>query len=92
MMMDSQGFIWLGSDNYVYRFDGVHVVPYSLVLENSDKVVLVKDIVETTDGKIIVGADNGLYCMDKTANGPIEARPFMRDKITDVESLSLHPD
>ena len=92
MMMDSQGFIWLGSDNYVYRFDGVHVVPYSLVLENSDKVVLVKDIVETSDGKIIVGADNGLYCMDKTANGPIEARPFMRDKITDVESLSLHPD
>ncbi len=92
MMMDSRGFVWLGSDNYVYRFDGVHVAAYSLVSENSDKVVLVKDMVETPSGNIIVAADNGLFCMDMTSKGQIEVKPFMRDKITDVESLSLHPD
>ena len=60
--------------------------------ENSDKVVLVKDMVETPSGNIIVAADNGLFCMDMTSKGQIVAKPFMRDKITDVESLSLHSD
>lgn len=92
ILMDSDGFVWLGSDNYIYRFDGVHVVPYSLVEEDSDKVILVSDIVQTPDGKIIIATDCGLFSMDKSAEGYLHAYPMLRDKISSVKGLSLHPD
>lgn len=92
IMMDSDGFVWLGSDNYIFRFDGVHVIPYSLVAEDSDKVVLVSDIVQTSDGKIIIATDCGLFSMEDTGEGHMHAHPMLRDKITAVKGLSLHPD
>lgn len=92
IMEDSGGFVWLGSDNYVYRFDGVHIVPYPLVHDDSDKVILVSDIVETREGKIIVATDSGLFSMEESPEGHMRAHPFLQDKIPAVKSLSIHPD
>lgn len=93
ILKDSDGFIWLGSDNQVFRYDGIHAIPYNLDSGSTDRrYILVKDMVETPSGDIIVATDCGLFSLSGKESDSAEAVPFLQDRIAVANSLALHPD
>jgi signal transduction histidine kinase/ligand-binding sensor domain-containing protein len=62
---DSTGFIWLASQNKLFRYDGSHFKQYSYNLNNPDKSMLpaqkINSLFTDSEGKLWVGAENGIF-------------------------------
>lgn len=58
LAQDADGFIWLGTDEGLCRFDGMSFVPF-LIIENGPSPAVMALL---ADGdRLLVGTDNGLY-------------------------------
>lgn len=62
MLQDSRGYIWMGTDAGVARFDGQKFTSYNKTNGLSDNVV--RSILEDSRGNIWIGTDNGLTFYD----------------------------
>ena len=60
---DSCGYMWMGTSTSVERFDGIHLKHYPIPGEN-EKLKWVNTIVETSDNRIWMGNDMGLWQVD----------------------------
>lgn len=58
---DSQGFVWLGTDNCLDRFDGVKVRRYEFRGVDSGRKKRVNSVAETTNHQLWVGNGIGLW-------------------------------
>jgi len=56
LMQDKQGFIWVATDAGLSRFDGKKFV----TIINNFPSLYVKDVLQTSDGKIVVSTDGGI--------------------------------
>ena len=68
---DSEGFVWLGTDNCLDRFDGVKVRHYEFRGVDSGRKKRVNCITETADNQLWVGNGIGLWRLNR-ANGQLE--------------------
>lgn len=86
VMQDSRGFIWLGTNDGLNRFDGLNFKVYRRV--ESDTLSLGSNFIhclqETKDGKILVGTKEGLYSFDSSTEKfhhvKLDGKPFGMDK------------
>ena len=68
---DSEGFVWLGTDNCLDRFDGVKVRHYEFRGVDSGRKKRVNCITETADNQLWVGNGIGLWRLNRV-NGQLE--------------------
>lgn len=87
IFQDKHGFIWLGSDNGLVKFNGYNSIFYSTTNSNLS-CNRINKITEDRQGNIWVGTDKGLNIFDRTKN---EFRAFrttdhglQSDKINDL--------
>ncbi len=64
---DSTGFMWIGTDNCLDRFDGINFKHYYFNTTNKNKE-RVKAIVETRRNELYVGNANGLWKINRKTN------------------------
>ena len=62
---DSEGFVWLGTDNCLDRFDGVKVRHYEFRGVDSGRKKRVNCITETADNQLWVGNGIGLWRLNR---------------------------
>ena len=78
VIQDSKGFIWVGGNNGLYRFDGQHFIPYLSALK--DTIGLrdnkINTLLETSDGNLYIGTPKGLHVM---RSGTINYIPLKAD-------------
>ena len=65
---DSEGFVWLGTDNCLDRFDGVKVKHFEFRGVEEVRKKRVSAIVETSDKQLWVGNGIGLWRLNRTKN------------------------
>jgi len=73
--IDQQGYLWVGGDNGLFRFDGKRVESIGLPF--------VKTVKRSSDGKLLVLSDDGLFSINPGAFGW-----FMDTLLTVEQSLS----
>ena len=66
---DSTGFIWIGTDNSLDRFDGVEFKHYKFNSGNINKK-RVRVITETFSGQLYIGNGIGLWKLDRQKEQP----------------------
>lgn len=66
---DSDGFVWLGTDNCLDRFDGVKVKHFEFRGVEDVRRKRVCGIAETADKQLWVGNGIGLWRLNRTSNG-----------------------
>ena len=64
LYQDSEGFIWIGTNNGLARYDGSNVVSYTGHLENYS---FLYEVVEGYDGSLLLATDKGLVILDKVS-------------------------
>ncbi len=64
---DSEGFVWIGTNSTVERFDGVQMEHYQFA-EGGTPDYLVNTIIETPDKQVWVGNVKGLWKVDHKEN------------------------
>ncbi|MBX2818609.1 MAG: hypothetical protein KTR29_02970 [Rhodothermaceae bacterium] len=86
LLQDSQGFIWVGTDQGLVRYDGYDFVPFFLGVSDSLKssIVNVGELFEDVLGNIWVGGFEGLVMLDPVT---MEETQYYSDS-TDIETLS----
>lgn len=84
LYQDSEGFVWIGTNNGLARYDGTNVISYSGYLQEYS---FLYEVIEDSDGRLLLATDKGLVILDKMT-GRAEA---MVDGIA-VSSLSKDPD
>jgi PAS domain S-box-containing protein len=69
---DVQGFLWLGTDDGVYRFDGERFARFSVDDGLTSSLIYVVGI--APEGEVCVGANNGMSCWDGTRFSQAQTR------------------
>ncbi len=69
LFQDRIGFVWAGTENGVFRYDGQHFQRYGSAEGLPRDVVL--SLGETPDGRVLVGYRAGLYEQDGNRFGPV---------------------
>lgn len=85
MRQDAEGFVWIGSENGLYRFDGVNFEVYSGQTESQfiHRLHLV-------DGQPLFVNDKGLYRAESDREGG-RLTPLLEGSITESDSLPFYP-
>ena len=96
VIRDNSGYIWIGSDNGLFRFDGIHFDVYSLhtksqhinqILQRSDDLLFVNDMsiyqIEDLDSAPVVNMvrEGGI---DESSDHPFYPNDFILDKSGDI--------
>lgn len=82
---DNLGFIWLATDNGLYRFDGSNTEIFNDPYNSKYFKNFYKD-----DDKIFVLSDNGISLM-KFENGQHKILPFLKGNTIKVDSNTFYP-
>src|SRR5579863_2599219 len=84
LIQDRTGFLWVGTSNALFRYDGADFVEYQSGDAASD---FIEALAETPDGTLWAGTQNGLARMH---NGRLEfADPPGRVKVSGQSSLAV---
>jgi len=80
---DSQGIIWVGTDNGVNMFNPLFSPFIQHHLPKADADILIYDFFKDTNGDLLIGTSNGIY-IKKPGNGLIEHRTvrFKQQKLS----------
>jgi signal transduction histidine kinase/ligand-binding sensor domain-containing protein/DNA-binding response OmpR family regulator len=71
LIQDKKGFIWIGTQNGLVRYDGYNFIHHKNDTQNSNSLTgdYVRSLALTTDGKIVIGTlKNGISIYDYTTN------------------------
>ncbi len=85
VLQDQEGFIWIGSQNGLYRFDGIHFDVYSM----HTKSQFIHQIHEREDHLLFVN-DMGIYQIDDLLYQP-KVVPLLEGTINETEGLPFYP-
>ncbi len=85
VLQDSAGFIWIGSQNGLYRFDGIHFDIYSKHTESQ----FIHQISKHEDQLLFVN-DMGLYQVGDLLSRP-KVIPLLEGTITETAGLPFYP-
>ena len=87
MDQDKQGFLWIGSQTGVYRYDGLHVTAYGLA--DGLPGLHTKQLLIAPDGKVWVRVRKGLARLEGPRFAPVTI-PAEAGKLTsDVQSFAV---
>jgi signal transduction histidine kinase/CheY-like chemotaxis protein/ligand-binding sensor domain-containing protein len=77
VFIDSKGFLWTGTDNGLYRFDGTRYQEYNVSNTDSNGLAgyVVTSIFEDSDGMIWVGTSEALNLLDRETGSFIHLYP-----------------
>ena len=86
-LMDKKGFIWLGLQDKLLRWDGRHFKQYITIKDDSTSLscTFIKDLVEDTEGGIWVATIGGGVCRFDPKTGKFKRYSFSKN---DPHSLS----
>lgn len=85
VLQDQAGFIWIGSQNGLYRFDGIHFEIYS----KHTKSQFIHQLYEREDQLLFVN-DMGLYQVDDLLSQP-KVIPLLEGTINETAGLPFYP-
>ncbi|MGB5386467.1 MAG: hypothetical protein WBN20_06755 [Eudoraea sp.] len=85
VLQDQAGFIWIGSQNGLYRFDGIHFDLYSI----HTKSQFVHQLHEREDQLLFVN-DMGIYQIDDLLSQP-KVIPLIEGTINETAGLPFYP-
>ncbi|MGB5429707.1 ligand-binding sensor domain-containing protein [Eudoraea sp.] len=85
VLQDQAGFIWIGSQNGLYRFDGIHFDLYSM----HTKSQFVHQLHEREDQLLFVN-DMGIYQIDDLLSQP-KVIPLIEGTINETAGLPFYP-
>ncbi|MBC7447690.1 MAG: hypothetical protein H7330_06480, partial [Hymenobacteraceae bacterium] len=68
MVFDPTGFIWVGTDAGVFRYDGHGLVPLNALVRGAEQLpaVEITALVGDATGKVWCGTTVGLFCFEPT--------------------------
>lgn len=79
LLEDSRGFIWIGTNYGLNRYDGTRITEFhrDILNTNSDYI---SALIEDKEGKIFIGTDDGLVCYDYSMDSftPVPDSPSER--------------
>lgn len=64
LYQDSEGFVWIATNNGLARYDGRHTVSYGSRLEGYS---FIYEIIEDVPGTLLLATDKGLVSLDKVS-------------------------
>ena len=85
VLQDQAGFIWIGSQNGLYRFDGIHFDIYSM----HTKSQFIHQLHEREDHLLFVN-DMGIYQIDDLLSQP-KVIPLLEGTINETTGLPFYP-
>jgi len=85
ILQDQAGFIWIGSQNGLYRFDGIHFDVYSM----HTKSQFIHQLHERGDQLLFVN-DMGIYQIDNLLSQP-KVIPLLEGTINETAGLPFYP-
>ncbi len=85
VLQDQAGFIWIGSKNGLYRFDGIHFDIYSM----HTKSQFIHQLHERGDNLLFVN-DMGIYQIDDLLSQP-KVIPLLEGTINETAGLPFYP-
>jgi len=85
VIQDQAGFIWIGSQNGLYRFDGIHFDIYSI----HTKSQFIHQLHER-EGKLFFVNDMGIYQIDDLLSQP-QVNPVLEGAINETDDLPFYP-
>ena len=85
VLQDPAGFIWIGSQNGLYRFDGIHFDIYSM----HTKSQFIHQLHERGDHLLFVN-DMGIYQIDDLLSQP-KVIPILEGTINETDRLPFYP-
>ena len=85
VFQDSDDFLWFGTNEGLYRYDGYEVRDFDDLVNFSSKNLKFNDAVEDSAGKIWFATSNGVIVYDKKAGATKLIEP---SKLTEAKSIS----
>jgi ligand-binding sensor domain-containing protein len=85
VVQDQAGFIWIGSQNGLYRFDGVHFDIHSMNTESQFIYQLQED-----EGQLLFINDIGIYQIEGLHTEPL-VKPLLEGTINETAALPFYP-
>ena len=64
LYQDNEGFVWIGTNNGLARYDGSNVISYSGYIKEYS---FLYEVIECYDGSLLLATDKGLVILDKVA-------------------------
>ena len=86
VFQDSSGFVWIGTDGGLIRYDGYSFFTYRDELPNQ----YVKDIIQLQDGRLLVTTDMGLATVDHSGYN-FHIKTLLRGSFEETDSTLYYP-
>ena len=83
IVQDKFGFIWLGTDNGLCRYDGINVHYYTILQQGTDQFI---SALQNTDNGLLVGTAHGAYLFDYKSETFIPFAKVIRKQINHFSS------
>lgn len=83
LVQDKFGFIWLGTDNGLCRYDGINVHYYTILQQGTDQFI---SALQSTDKGLLVGTAHGAYLFDYKSETFIPFARVIRKQINHFSS------
>lgn len=85
VIQDKEGYVWIGSQNGLYRFDGINFDIYSIHTESQSIHQL-----HSNKDKLVFVNDKGLYQIDESSQQP-KISTLLEGSINETEELPFYP-
>lgn len=93
LLQDKDGFMWIGTYNGLYRYDGFTIVPYRHTFQNTASLIAnrIYCMAEKSNDEIWIGSEDGLMSYNK-ATGKVTDFSFVTAKLHTSFITALYVD